>query len=162
MPNTEARKAYLRKYQSAWIKRRRRAWIRANGPCVLCGSRRQLEVDHVDPATKLYEVAAIWSLCVAKRELELAKCQVLCHKCHARKSASERHRSGLYDRMKIKAPEGQAWCYVRKHFAAVTDFGHNTSKRDSLQDECRECRNKKRRKKSRIGPGVTSSRPSSD
>ena len=76
------RKAYLRDYQRDWVKRRRESWVAANGPCAKCGSGEALEVDHVDPSTKLCNPGAIWSRRAEFRELELAKCQVLCKRCH--------------------------------------------------------------------------------
>jgi 5-methylcytosine-specific restriction endonuclease McrA len=78
-----------RAYQRDWMTARRDQWISEHGPCAQCGSTDRLEVDHVDPGAKSMEPAAIWSLSAAKREAELAKCQVLCHDCHARKSATE-------------------------------------------------------------------------
>lgn len=71
-------------YQNAWLKRRRLEWLKANGPCRSCGAPDNLEVDHVDPATKTSH--RIWSLTKAKRELELAKCQPLCRSCHREKT----------------------------------------------------------------------------
>ena len=80
-----------REYQAAWIARRRDEWFKTNGPCVKCGSWDNLEADHIDPKTKLFEPAALWSLSDSnpKKILELAKLQVLCHDCHAEKSLSE-------------------------------------------------------------------------
>jgi hypothetical protein len=151
MPITEHRREYLRKYQLAWVTKRRRSWIRANGPCARCGSIRKLEVDHVDPETKEYEAASIWSLSVEKRTTELAKCQVLCRRCHAQKSAKERHERGIYDRMRIKAPPGKVWCYRGKHFVLLAGFSKNAGKFDGRQDECRVCRSRARSKKGRVG-----------
>lgn len=81
-----------REYQRRWVAARRRAWIKANGPCRHCGSSRKLEVDHVDPSTKKYNPTKLWSLSDQRREAELAKCQVLCHACHAVKTAAEKAR----------------------------------------------------------------------
>jgi hypothetical protein len=138
------RREYMRQYQRKWIAKRRRVWIRTRGPCVECGSKRKLEVDHINPEEKVYEVANIWGLSKEKQEAELAKCQVLCHKCHAKKSARERHESGQYDAMRIKAPEGMAWCYRKRHFASIVEFSKNKAKFDGRQDECRTCRSEKR------------------
>lgn len=78
-----------RDYQLAWIQRRRDDWIAENGPCARCGSQEDLQVDHIDPATKSMNPARIWSLSAAKREAELVKCQVLCGACHREKTQVE-------------------------------------------------------------------------
>ncbi len=74
-------------YQRRWTQRRRLDWLAANGPCVECGSWFDLQVDHIDPATKLNH--NVWSWTKERREVELAKCQVLCRPCHAKKTAKE-------------------------------------------------------------------------
>jgi len=78
-----------RAYQLAWVQRRRGKWIAEHGPCAQCGSWDRPEVDHVDRAAKAMEPARIWSLSAAKREAELARCQVLCHDCHLDKTRAE-------------------------------------------------------------------------
>lgn len=144
---TQDRREYLRNYQRAWVSTRRKKWLNRNGPCVICGSWRKLEVDHIDPSEKVYESARIWSLSQPKREAELAKCQVLCHRHHAEKTNRERRLSGLYKRLQIKSPAGMAWCYRGKHHVAVANFTKNKAKRDGLEDECKNCRSKRRNKK---------------
>lgn len=75
------------------VKARRVAWLRANGPCVICGSDEKLHVDHVDPLTKVSH--NVWSWSEKRRQEELAKCQVLCKECHEDKTAEEnRERNG--------------------------------------------------------------------
>ncbi len=78
-----------KKYHREWIKKRRDAWIKENGPCKECGSSESLEVDHIDPKTKEFNPKNIWSRTKKIRDLELEKCQVLCKKCHRRKSNIE-------------------------------------------------------------------------
>jgi 5-methylcytosine-specific restriction endonuclease McrA len=80
-----------RAYQLEWISRRRQDWIDANGPCAVCDSREELEVDHRDRSTKLYDVSVIWSMSLDNpiRIAELAKCQVLCKVCHLEKTKLE-------------------------------------------------------------------------
>lgn len=72
-----------RAYQRAWLARRRKAWLEANGPCARCGSRENLEVDHIDRTQKVSH--HIWSWSAVRRDAELAKCQVLCQSCHIQK-----------------------------------------------------------------------------
>lgn len=89
---SNSRREYLRNYQRNWIARRRKDWFDKNGPCVICGSMEQLELDHINPEDKITHV--VWSLSEGKRNLELSKCQVLCRTCHKRKT-SEYNRSRL-------------------------------------------------------------------
>lgn len=71
-------------YQRQWIAQRRAQWLQQNGPCVVCGSKENLEVDHIDPTQKVTH--KVWSLALEKREAELSKCQVLCADCHLKKT----------------------------------------------------------------------------
>src|ERR1035437_4621078 len=74
--NKEVQRAYC----NAWIKKRRRLWILANGPCVDCGLWFGLEVHHRDPLQKIDH--KVWSWSEARRTKELAKCEVKCQNCH--------------------------------------------------------------------------------
>ena len=75
-----------KKYQREWIAKRRSDWIIGNGPCKNCGSWDQLEVDHINPEEKEYNISQIWSRKQEVRDKELAKCQVLCEDCHKEKT----------------------------------------------------------------------------
>ena len=79
-----------REYQKNWLAKRRADWITAHGPCVNCGSYEDLEVDHIDPATKTLYPREIWSARAEIRIAELAKYQVLCRTCHYAKTGSEK------------------------------------------------------------------------
>jgi len=72
-----------RRYQRQWVAKRRSDYLRDKS-CVKCGSTEQLEIDHVDAKRKVHHT--IWSWSKARREKELAKCQVLCRKHHKEKS----------------------------------------------------------------------------
>ena len=87
--NLEDRRRYHRKYGLQWIRQRRDKWIQENGPCCKCGSWEQLEIDHIDPNTKEISIAKIWSFSEARRLTELAKCQVLCERCHKLKTSDD-------------------------------------------------------------------------
>jgi 5-methylcytosine-specific restriction endonuclease McrA len=86
--------ARQRNYELIKVRRARlRAeWIAANGPCVRCGSSLDLEVDHIDPSQK--ETGDFWAISAVWRAAELAKCQVLCKRCHLAKTISERPNGG--------------------------------------------------------------------
>lgn len=72
---------------TARIAERRALWFLENGPCRLCGSWDNLQVDHIDPTWKVSH--RIWSWRADRRSAELAKCQVLCVKCHKAKTTAE-------------------------------------------------------------------------
>lgn len=78
MPYRDA--AVNRAYQREWLRKRRRQWIKDNGPCEICNSFVDLEVDHINPELKIDH--RVWSWSKQRREAELAKCRVLCEKCH--------------------------------------------------------------------------------
>lgn len=82
----EAQNAYEKERKT----KRRLRWIAENGPCRICGSWDQPEVDHINRDTKLKEWHhAVWGWKEEHRKRELAKCQVLCHTCHKKKSDEE-------------------------------------------------------------------------
>lgn len=58
--------------------------------CIYCNSFEDLEVDHIDPTTKLYNTSKIWAKKYRAILLEeLKKCQPLCKTCHKIKSNKE-------------------------------------------------------------------------
>ena len=75
-----------REYQRQWVARRRAEWF-ADKHCVKCGSTDELQLDHIDPKTKVNN--SIWSWSVARRVVELEKCQVLCYPCHKVKTREQ-------------------------------------------------------------------------
>lgn len=70
----------------------RHDWFTENGPCKKCGSLENLEVDHIEADQKVGHT--VWSWTPMRRALELAKCQVLCRRCHRQKTALSRERPG--------------------------------------------------------------------
>ena len=80
-----------RTYAAAWTARRRADWF-AGKTCAQCGSSENLQLDHIDPATKVSH--RIWSWAEPRRVAELAKCQPLCATCHTHKSAVDGARAG--------------------------------------------------------------------
>lgn len=73
--------------QLRWMQARRARWLAANGPCRVCGTWDDLQVDHIDPATKLGH--NVWSWAPERMAAELAKCQVLCATHHREKTSDE-------------------------------------------------------------------------
>ena len=85
----EERRRYLREWNRRRKQQRRQEWLQTNGPCTQCGSWEDLEVDHIDRATKQYQPSQVWSRKKEIRESELAKCQALCKICHKAKTDRE-------------------------------------------------------------------------
>ena len=81
MPFTdpEKRRAYHRKYQRAWARKRRQQFMR-DKQCLYCGRSRKLHLHHRDPSTKIHH--RIWTWRQERREQEIEKCDVLCPSCH--------------------------------------------------------------------------------
>lgn len=69
----------MQKYSS---QRRLDALDVLGGACVHCGGVEDLEIHHIDPATKSFTIAAGWHHSWAKILQELQKCQILCRDCH--------------------------------------------------------------------------------
>ena len=59
------------------------------GKCVECGCTETLEFDHIDPSTKSFNIAAGYSKPKEVLLAEVAKCQLLCNKCHIEKTKKD-------------------------------------------------------------------------
>lgn len=75
-----------RKYDREWVANRRKEYFK-DKKCAKCGSTKDLQLDHINPETKITN--RIWSWSKNRREEELKKCQVLCKKCHKEKTVLE-------------------------------------------------------------------------
>lgn len=73
-------------YQRKRAARIKAKWLKGKA-CAECGSTEQLEIDHIYPNLKVSH--KIWSWSEPRRKEELAKCQVLCKRCHKVKTKIE-------------------------------------------------------------------------
>jgi len=80
-------KAKQRAYQLKRIKIRRFHYMSKLGPCVRCGSKDKIELDHIDRSTKITN--SIWSWSHERIMSEMRKCQPLCNSCHKIKTLEE-------------------------------------------------------------------------
>lgn len=88
--NKQQYNAYMREYMRKKHAARKAAAIQLLGSkCIQCGSMNNLEFDHIDPSTKSYTIARIYTHSEVKFQTELAKCQLLCESCHKEKHASQ-------------------------------------------------------------------------
>jgi hypothetical protein len=130
-----------------------------NNPCAACGLQYDIfnmQIDHIDPTTKLYDVCDLKSCKVEKLLAELAKCQVLCALCHRRKSIVEQQ-DDKYSAPREQPPKRQELFYDpitnikecgRCH--QIKDgslFRPNKNMICGLDTYCKECFNEYRREK---------------
>lgn len=73
-------------YQREWMRSRRERYFIGKS-CATCGSKVNLELDHKNPKDKADH--KIWSWSKVRRDIELAKCEVLCSACHRAKTNFE-------------------------------------------------------------------------
>lgn len=78
--------ARQRAYQLKRYHDRRQRFF-ADKRCVQCQSVDSLELDHIDPTTKVSH--KVWSWSEVRFQTEVAKCQVLCHACHLSKTIAQ-------------------------------------------------------------------------
>jgi hypothetical protein len=99
-------------YQRRWLAERRRAWF-SGKVCAWCGTTEDLQLDHIDPKTKISH--RIFSLGDERRLAELAKCQVLCGGCHKKKTfefdtrRTEHGASAMYQTYKCRCSLCREW-----------------------------------------------------
>jgi 5-methylcytosine-specific restriction endonuclease McrA len=96
----ENKRIWMKKYKLArqtW----KPHWLVAHGPCP-CGSKRNLHIDHINPKDKKIKVQQLWAVSEKKRQAELKKCQVLCKKCHLKKTIGENQRFTFEQQKEIR------------------------------------------------------------
>lgn len=87
-----------REYARKWMAERRRSFFQ-DKKCSICASSDNLELDHIDPLTKVSH--RIWSWSQPRREAEIAKCRIVCKPCHDVKSRTEHPCGELNSRAKL-------------------------------------------------------------
>jgi hypothetical protein len=74
--------------------RRAQAIRGLGGKCARCPSLDRLEIDHIDPKQKSFNISRVLAGGSAtKLAAELAKCQLLCTACHAKKTLLDKGQS---------------------------------------------------------------------
>jgi hypothetical protein len=81
---------YMRVYMAGrYEKRRSQAIEDLGGKCAECGSGDDLEIDHINPREKSFNLAKAVGFSKKRWDEEVSKCQVLCHDCHKMKHAAK-------------------------------------------------------------------------
>jgi hypothetical protein len=115
--NREEYNAYMKKYmQDRCWSRRAQAIEQLGGKCVICGSTEDLEFDHIDASTVDHRVrGSMWTVSEERLQAELAKCQLLCHKCHREKTIRNKETGGGSNRISYELYyHGSARMYLYK------------------------------------------------
>lgn len=83
---------YMRQYMAERYERRRKSIVeQLGGVCARCGSKDQLEIDHIDPPGKKLNISRrLAGVSEKALQRELTKCQLLCRRCHELKTILER------------------------------------------------------------------------
>lgn len=63
--------------------------IHLGNKCVKCESTTDLEIDHIEPSSKSFDISRNFTMSKPKLYDELNKCQLLCNHCHLEKSLLE-------------------------------------------------------------------------
>ena len=87
----DAYNAYMRDYKREQYARLRAVMVESlGGQCVRCGATENLHFDHIDPASKSFDISQIQSHPWVHVVEELSKCQLLCQSHHQEKTLAER------------------------------------------------------------------------
>lgn len=74
-------------YQQYYKKHKKEIFEKLGDSCVVCGSKSNLEIDHIDESNKSFGVLGNWSIKDKEiLQIELEKCQLLCKACHKEKT----------------------------------------------------------------------------
>jgi hypothetical protein len=107
-PDREEYNAYMRTYLLArYYQRRSEAIETLGGRCSVCGSTEELEIDHIDPSLKSFDISKLWSVSKKRFLAELEKCQALCKLHHIEKTRREQsvdHGGGVSGKKNCKCP----------------------------------------------------------
>ena len=75
----------LRRYH----KRRKEAIDFLDGKCSVCSVVKMLELDHINPDNKSFDISKLWSISIKRFLVELKKCQLLCRSHHSEKTLKD-------------------------------------------------------------------------
>lgn len=86
-----SRNEYQKKYQKNRYHERKKEAIRMlGGKCAVCGTTKNLELDHKNPDNKSFNVTKLWSVPEAEFKREVKKCKLLCNKHHRERTGKQR------------------------------------------------------------------------
>jgi hypothetical protein len=88
--NKDEYNSYMKNYMlRAYHKKMQKMLDFLDGKCVICGTDKNLQIDHIYSSDKRFSLAKLWSYSWNIIEEELRKCQCLCSKHHLDKTKAE-------------------------------------------------------------------------
>lgn len=79
--------SYMKEYMlRRYHKKMTEAKLKLGNKCFKCNCTENLQLDHIDPESKNFTIAKLWNSKPEIFNAELAKCQLLCLKCHQEKT----------------------------------------------------------------------------
>lgn len=97
---------YMRRYfKKRYYQRINKALKKLRNKCVKCLKTTDLQFDHIDRSTKLFAISDHGAHSEEKFWLEVAKCQLLCEKCHQTKTLID------FNRLSAKETHGTLSSY---------------------------------------------------
>lgn len=82
------------------------------GKCARCGTTEALQIDHIDPKTKSFDISKNWARAWNLLVLELDKCQALCPEHHLEKSRLNKELRGGQNKW-TEIQHGTVWAYSK-------------------------------------------------
>ena len=70
-------------------KNKETVWMTLGNKCVRCGCKHNLQLDHIDPQTKKFDVTPKLGSKLGPLWEEIHKCQLLCESCHREKNKED-------------------------------------------------------------------------
>ena len=70
-------------------KNKEKVWLVLGNKCSICGCRDNLQLDHIDPLTKKFDVTPKLGHKLGPLWEEIHKCQLLCEPCHKKKNKDD-------------------------------------------------------------------------
>jgi len=125
-----------------------------SNPCYICSHQYDLhnmQIDHIDPSNKLYNICSLKSCRLNILLLELEKCKPICALCHRKKSIEEQL-EGKYNierpknnKIKEKLFHDIEWnikeCSKCHHIKNFNEFSKKNNSKDGLEYICKDCCN---------------------
>ena len=70
-------------------KNKETVWMTLGNKCARCGCKHNLQLDHIDPQTKKFDVTPKLGSKLGPLWEEIHKCQLLCESCHREKNKED-------------------------------------------------------------------------